>query len=140
MLAMHLDGELVIAESRDVLPAADRRGSALNWVQQCPHSGLKRCYDVSGAASDSLHLKAPRIAAQASCRVVDRWPRVVVFARSGVLAVDRVLIPVQPGAYNIWTRPGVAAHCRSEGRVVSAVIGSTMVNPFGRYITAAGML
>ncbi|WPG41210.1 hypothetical protein [Variovorax sp. EBFNA2] len=139
-LAMDLNGEPVMAGSRDVLVDADRRGPALNWTQRRLQSGLKRSYDVSGMSSDTLHLKVPRIAAQAHCGVTDRPRRDVALARSGVLAFDRVLIPVQPSAYDVWERHGVVAHCRSEGCVVGAVTGSSMVNPFGRDITAVGML
>src|SRR5258708_18851925 len=101
-LALHLAGAWARGGSRVLLIDADPQGSALDWSQQRAHEGLPRLFGVLGLARDTLHREAPELARDADHVVIDGPPRVTGLMRSALLAVDLVLIPVQPSPFDGW--------------------------------------
>ncbi len=136
-LSTHLAGAFARQGRRVTLIDADPQGSALDWAQRRHQRGQDRLYGVFGLARDTLHREVPQIAAQTDLVVIDGPPRVASLARSGLLAVDLVLIPVQPSAYDVSAtqemvsliqeaqvfRPGLRAAFVINRRVVGTVIG-----------------
>lgn len=101
-LALNLAGEWARQGRRVTLIDADPQGSALDWSQQRSREGLPRLFGVIGLARDTLHREAPELAQDADYVVIDGPPRVASLMRSALLAVDLVLIPVQPSPLGGW--------------------------------------
>ena len=101
-LALHLAGQWAREGRRVTLIDADPQGSALDWSQQRSREGIARLFGVVGLARDTLHREAPELARDADHIVIDGPPRVAGLMRSALLAVDLVLIPVQPSPFDGW--------------------------------------
>ena len=101
-LALHLAGAWASKGKRVLLIDADPQGSALDWSQQRAREGRTRLFGVVGLARDTLHSEAPELAQNADHVVIDGPPRVASLMRSVLLAVDLVLIPVQPSPFDGW--------------------------------------
>lgn len=136
-LATHIAGELALRGQSVILLDADPQGSALDWAQRRSQQGLPRLFSVVDLARETLHQEAPELARRADHIVIDGPPRIAALARSALLAAERVLIPVQPSAYDVWAsdemvalireaqvfRPALRAAFVINRRVVRTVIG-----------------
>jgi chromosome partitioning protein len=101
-LALHLAGAWARQGARVTLIDADPQGSALDWSEQRSRQGHPRLFGVIGLARDTLHREAPEIARDVDHVVIDGPPRVAGLMRSGLLAADVALIPVQPSPFDGW--------------------------------------
>ncbi len=101
-LALHLAGALAARGGRVLLIDADPQGTALDWAQVRAGVNAPRLFGVLGLARETLHREVPELARGADHIVIDGPPRVAALARSALLAADRVLIPVQPSAFDGW--------------------------------------
>ena len=115
-LALHLAGAWASRGHRVTLIDADPQGSALDWSQQRSREGLPRLFGVVALARDTLHREAPELARDADHVVIDGPPRIAGLMRSALLAVDLVLIPVQPSPLDGWASAEMLALLR-EARV-----------------------
>ncbi|MBN8765280.1 MAG: AAA family ATPase [Thiobacillus sp.] len=136
-LATHIAGELAMQGSSVILLDADPQGSALDWTQRRSQNGLPRLFSAVGLARETLHQEAPELARRCDHIVIDGPPRIAALARSALLAVDLVLIPVQPSPYDVWAsaemvslireaqvfRPALRAAFVINRRVSTTVIG-----------------
>ncbi len=102
-LATHIAGELALRGKNVILLDADPQGSALDWTQRRSQQGLPRLFSAVGLARETLHQEAPELARRADHMIIDGPPHIAALARSALLATDRVLIPVQPSPYDLWT-------------------------------------
>jgi chromosome partitioning protein len=101
-LALHLAGALAARGGRVLLIDADPQGTALDWAQVRAAADAPRLFGVLGLARETLHREVPELARGVDHIVIDGPPRVAALARSALLAADRVLIPVQPSAFDGW--------------------------------------
>ena len=125
-LALHLAGEWARRGKRVVLIDADPQGSALDWSQQRSREGLPRLFGVVALARDTLHREAPELARDADHVVIDGPPRIAGLMRSALLAVDLVLIPVQPSPLDGWASAEMLA-LLSEARIYRPQLAARFV-------------
>lgn len=94
--AAHLDGQ------RTLLVDLDRQGSALDWgAQRREDSKLQGL----GVVKVDRALRAPHFRELTEGRdvvVLDGPPRLGEFIRAAAVLADVVLMPVQPGAFDLW--------------------------------------
>lgn len=98
-LSVNLAAALALSHQRTLLIDADPQGSSLDWQSSRQGENL---FPVVGMAKPTLHKDVPELAANYDYVVIDGPPRVNELTRSGILASDLVLIPVQPSPYDIW--------------------------------------
>ncbi|MCL8382953.1 ParA family partition ATPase [Xanthobacter aminoxidans] len=115
-LALHLAGTWARQGKRVTLIDADPQGSALDWSQQRAREGLPRLFGVVGLARDTLHREAPELARDVDHVIIDGPPRIASLMRSGLLASDLVLLPVQPSPLDGWASAEMLALLR-EARI-----------------------
>ncbi|MFG1293862.1 ParA family partition ATPase [Xanthobacter versatilis] len=115
-LALHLAGAWARQGKRVTLIDADPQGSALDWSQQRAREGLPRLFGVVGLARDTLHREAPELARDVDHVIIDGPPRIASLMRSGLLASDLVLLPVQPSPLDGWASAEMLALLR-EARI-----------------------
>ena len=101
-LALHLAGAWARQRKRVTLIDGDPQGSALDRSEQRAKEGVPRLFGGVGLARDPLHREAPELARDARHAVIDGPPRITGLMRSGLLAADLVLIPVQPSPFDGW--------------------------------------
>lgn len=98
-MAVHLATELARRGASVLLIDADPQGSALDWASAREGDSL---FPVIGLPKPTLHKEIPAIARNYDHVIIDGAPRVNELARSAILASDAVLIPIAPGALDIW--------------------------------------
>ena len=125
-LALHLAGAWASRGHRVTLIDADPQGSALDWSQQRSREGLPRLFGVVALARDTLHRDAPELARDADHVVIDGPPRIAGLMRSALLAVDLVLIPVQPSPLDGWASAEMLA-LLSEARIYRPQLAARFV-------------
>ena len=125
-LALHLAGAWASRGHRVTLIDADPQGSALDWSQQRSREGLPRLFGVVALARDTLHREAPELARDADHVVIDGPPRIAGLMRSALLAVDLVLIPVQPSPLDGWASAEMLA-LPSEARIYRPQLAARFV-------------
>ena len=125
-LALHLAGAWASRGHRVTLIDADPQGSALDWSQQRSREGLPRLFGIVGLARDTLHREAPELARDADHVVIDGPPRIAGLMRSALLAVDLVLIPVQPSPLDGWASAEMLA-LLSEARIYRPQLAARFV-------------
>jgi chromosome partitioning protein len=82
-----------------LLVDSDPQGSARDWAN-AREDDLP--FMVVGLDRPTIHRDLPLMAQDYDYVVIDGAPRVSDLARSGILAADLVVIPVQPSPYDIW--------------------------------------
>lgn len=103
-LALHVAGELARRGERVTLIDADPQESALGWALARTWSERPRRFAVVGLAHETLYREVPDIARANDHVVIDGPPRTAGLTHAVLVAADRVVIPVQPGPFDIWTR------------------------------------
>lgn len=98
-LAVHIAHALASKGARVLLVDADPQGSARDWAaareSQPP-------FTVIGLDRPTIHRDLPALAANYNHVVIDGPPRISDQVRSGIIAADLVVIPVQPSPYDVW--------------------------------------
>ncbi len=98
-LAVHLSFDLANKKKKVLLVDSDPQGSARDWAaareKQPP-------FTVVGLDRPTIHRDLPAMASDYDFIVIDGPPRISETARSGILAADLVVIPVQPSPYDVW--------------------------------------
>lgn len=135
-LALHVAGELTRRSERVALIDADPQESALGWAAARAWSERPRRFSVIGLTNESLMREVPDIARANDHVIIDGPPRTPALTHAVLVTADRVVIPVQPSPFDVWTRhelvervkevqvfrPGLAA-----AFVVNRVIGGTVI-------------
>lgn len=99
-ISVNLAGLLARRNHQVLLIDADPQGSARDWAAARQGASL---FPVVGVAKPVLHKEAHQFRGKFDYVLIDGPPRTTDIARSVVAASDIILIPVQPGAYDVWS-------------------------------------
>ena len=143
-LAVHIAYALATKGVRVLLVDADPQGSARDWAaareSQPP-------FTVIGLDRPTIHRDLPAIAANYDYVVIDGPPRISDLVRSGIIAADLVVIPVQPSPYDVWAAKEVLEMLREASvfkeklksvfvinrKIVNTAIGRDVVEALAGY-------
>ncbi len=143
-LAVHIAHSLASRGSLVLLVDADPQGSARDWAaareSQPP-------FTVVGLDRPTIHRDLPAIASNYDHVVIDGPPRVSDLVRSGIIAADLVLIPVQPSPYDVWASTEVIGLIKEASvfkeklksvfvinrKIVNTAIGRSVVEALSGY-------
>lgn len=107
-LAVHISYVLSL-NGKVLLLDSDPQGSARDWAaarnEQPP-------FTVIALDRPTIHRDLPTMATDYDHVVIDGPPRVSELARSGIIAADLIVIPVQPSPYDVWAAQEVLALIR----------------------------
>ncbi len=105
-LSVHISHALGLKGLRVLLVDSDPQGSARDWAaaREDPPP-----FTVVGLDRPTIHRDLPQVAKDYDCVVIDGPPRVSELARSGIIAADLVVIPVQPSPYDVWAAQEVVS-------------------------------
>ena len=98
-LSVNIAAALAKRGSRVLLIDIDPQGSALDWAAARDGDPL---FSVMGFPRASIHREIHQLGIGYEHIILDGPARVTDLARSGIMASDLVLIPVQPSPYDIW--------------------------------------
>jgi len=102
-LSMNVAAYLALAKHRVLLVDTDPQGTCVAWSACAADAGRDQPSPVVVAMPGSvLRRDLPTIAKGFDVVVVDSPPRLGLEARSAMLVADVVLIPVTPGAADVW--------------------------------------
>jgi chromosome partitioning protein len=97
-LAVHISYVLSL-NKKVLLLDSDPQGSARDWA--AAREGQPP-FTVIALDRPTIHRDLPKMAADYDHVVIDGPPRVSELARSGIIAADLIVIPVQPSPYDVW--------------------------------------
>ncbi|GFE71954.1 ParA family partition ATPase [Chroococcus sp. FPU101] len=98
-LTIHISHVLARKGKRVLLIDSDPQGSARDWAAA---RATPPPFNVIGLDRPTIHRDLPKLASDYDHVVIDGPPRVSELARSGIIAADLVVIPVQPSPYDVW--------------------------------------
>jgi MinD-like ATPase involved in chromosome partitioning or flagellar assembly len=84
---------------RVLLVDSDPQGSARDWAAA---RDSQPPFTVIGLDRPTIHRDLNAMASDYDHVVIDGPPRVSDVARSGIIAADLVVIPIQPSPYDVW--------------------------------------
>lgn len=105
-LAVNCASALARRGSRVLLIDADPQGSALDWAAARDGDPL---LPVVGLPRPTIHKEIDGLSRDYDHVIIDGPPRVTDLARSAIMAVELVVIPVQPSPYDVWAAAEVVA-------------------------------
>lgn len=105
-LSIHISHALSLKGLRVLLVDTDPQGSSRDWATARKDPPP---FTVVGLDRPTIHRDLPQIAKDYDCVVIDGPPRVSELARSGIVAADLVVIPVQPSPYDVWAAQEVVS-------------------------------
>ncbi|AFZ57625.1 AAA family ATPase [Anabaena cylindrica FACHB-243] len=98
-VSIHLSHALKLKGYRVLLVDTDPQGSSRDWAaarnEEAPFS-------VMALDRPIIHKELPKLAQGYEYVLIDGAPRVSDLTRSAIMAVDFVLIPIQPSPLDIW--------------------------------------
>lgn len=97
-MSVQLSYVIASSQAKVLLVDADPQGSASGWA--AAQEDLS--FPVVKRATETLHREVPGLVGKFDHIVIDTPPRVAEIARSGIVAADLVLIPVQPSSFDVW--------------------------------------
>ena len=98
-LAIHISYVLAASNNKVLLLDSDPQGSARDWAAA---RETEPSFTVMALDRPTIHRDLPNIATDYAHVVIDGPPRVSELARSGIIASDLIVIPVQPSPYDVW--------------------------------------
>lgn len=98
-LSINVAARLARHGARVLLIDADHQGSALDWAAARHNEPL---FTVVGFPRPTIHKEIGLMCQGYDHVVIDGPPRATEIARSTIMAVEMVIIPVQPSPYDIW--------------------------------------
>ena len=98
-LAVHIAYSLAGRGATVLLVDADPQGSARDWAAA---RDSQPPFTVVGLDRPTIHRDLPAMAKNYDHVVIDGPPRISDLVRSGIIAADLVVIPVQPSPYDVW--------------------------------------
>lgn len=98
-LAIHISHVLATSKKKVLLLDTDPQGSARDWAAA---RETESPFTVIALDRPTIHRDLPNIAINYAHVVIDGPPRVSELARSGIIASDLIVIPVQPSPYDVW--------------------------------------
>jgi chromosome partitioning protein len=98
-LTVHISYVLASLKKKVLLLDTDPQGSARDWAAA---RSSEPPFTVIALDRPTIHRDLPTLAADYDYVVIDGPPRVSELARSGIIASDLIVIPVQPSPYDVW--------------------------------------
>lgn len=99
-ISVNLAAELARNGDRVLLIDADPQGSTLDWSAAREEPSL---FTIVSYPKDNIHKEIDNIGHGYEHIIIDGPPRVTAVAKSVIMAVDFILIPVQPSPYDVWS-------------------------------------
>lgn len=143
-LALHVAAGLALAGHRVLVVDADPQGSARDWAAVRTAPPL---FPVVALDRPTLHRDLPAVAQDYAHVVIDGPPRSTDLTRSAILAAERIVIPVQPSAYDVWAcaeiirlvveatafKPGLSTAFVVNRKIAGTVLGRDVDEALARY-------
>lgn len=116
--------------ARVLLVSTDPQGSALDWAAARQAAEV---FSVVGFSRANLHREIEEIGAGYQHIVIDGLPGMSQITRSSIIASDVVIIPMQPGQYDLWAVDAMVklvedARSLNENRKAFFVINRRVAN------------
>lgn len=99
-LAVNVAGTLALKGKSVLAIDADPQGSMLDWAESRQEESL---FNVIGLPRAVIHKEIKKLGKGYDVIIIDGPPRVHDVARSVIMASSKVVIPVQPSPYDIWS-------------------------------------
>ena len=103
-IALHLAHALALRDYQVMLVDADPQGSSRDWATARETDAP---FSVIGLDRPIIHKEISKLGKGYDYVLIDGAPRVSDLTRSAILAVDLVLIPIQPSPLDIWAAHSV---------------------------------
>ena len=139
-ISIHISHALATLGKRVLLIDTDPQGSVRDWAAARATSPP---FNIIGLDRPIIHRDLPGLALDYDHVLIDGPPRVSELARSGIVAADLVVIPVQPSPYDVWAADEVInlikeASVFKENLKTVFVINRKIVNTaIGRDVSSA---
>src|SRR5690349_8039700 len=119
---------IALAEDGDkvLLIDADRQRTALDWFAVRSEGDHNGKVTVVGIDNDTIHKQIERLAAGYDHVIIDGPPRAEKVDRSAIMAVDVVLVPVQPSSADVWAAE-TTIKLIDEARTFRPKLGAALV-------------
>lgn len=99
-LAVNVAGTLALKGKSVLAIDADPQGSMLDWAESRQEESI---FNVIGLPKAVIHKEVKKLGKGYDYIIIDAPPRVHDIARSVIMASNKVVIPVQPSPFDIWS-------------------------------------